>query len=62
MKKLSLLCPICGQEFHHRVKRTWFLKHVLYFMPFRIYYCEGCEKNVYVLVKDQPEMPQKPAW
>ena len=31
-------------------------------MPFKIYFCERCEKNVYVLFKDQPDLINKPAW
>jgi len=62
MKNALLKCPVCTAAFHHRVKRSWFLKHALYFLPIKIYYCEHCEKNVYVLMKDQPAMLDKPAW
>jgi hypothetical protein len=62
MKNSNLFCPLCRQTFHHRVKRSWFLKYALCFMPFRVYFCERCEKNVYVRFKDQPEMSHKPAW
>jgi len=62
MKKSSLLCPLCGQAFHHRVKRPWVLRYALYFMPVKIYFCDHCEKNVYVLIKDLPDLSHKPAW
>jgi len=62
MKKLSLTCPVCTGAFHHRVKRSWFLKHALYFLPIKIYYCEHCQKNVYVLMKDQSAAPGEPEW
>jgi len=62
MKKSTLTCPICGGAFHHRVKRNWFLKHALYFVPIKIYHCGGCEKDVYVLFKDQSGLLDKPSW
>jgi len=62
MKKPSLNCPVCTHTFHHRVKRDWFLKHALYFLPIKIYYCDSCQKNVYVLMKDQSGALDEPAW
>lgn len=55
------MCPVCGDVFHHRAKRSWFFKHVLYFLPFRVYFCQRCEKNVYVLIKDQAGLTQHDA-
>ncbi|MCR8560227.1 hypothetical protein KXD93_21425 [Mucilaginibacter sp. BJC16-A38] len=52
MKQLSLKCPVCAHAFHHRVKRNWFLKHVLFFLPIKIYCCSECKKAVYMVVKD----------
>jgi len=62
MKKCSLTCPVCSHTFHSRVKRNWFLRNVLYFLPIKIYFCNVCEKNVYILVKDQTELLNKPTW
>jgi hypothetical protein len=60
MKTSSLKCPLCAHGFHHRVKRNWFLKYTLFFVPVKIYYCDLCKKNVYVVLTDQPE--KENAW
>jgi hypothetical protein len=62
MRKISLICPLCGGVFHHKVRRNWFLRYALYFIPVKIYFCKRCDKNVYVLIKDQPRLSDKPAW
>ena len=31
-------------------------------MPVKVYFCDRCEKNVYVLIRDQPDLSHKPAW
>jgi hypothetical protein len=62
MKEPSLSCPACACRFHHRVKRNWLLKHALYFLPIKIYYCDNCRKNIYMLMTDQSAVLDKPAW
>ncbi|WP_157799087.1 hypothetical protein [Mucilaginibacter auburnensis] len=52
MKRETLTCPACHQAFHHRTKRSWFMKYVLYFLPFRVYFCDRCDKDVYVLFRE----------
>jgi len=53
MKKCSLKCPVCSAVFYTRVKRNWFIKNALFFLPIKVYYCDHCEKNVYVLVSEK---------
>jgi DNA-directed RNA polymerase subunit RPC12/RpoP len=62
MKTPSLTCPACAHAFHHRVKRSWLLKHAFYFLPIKVYHCNHCEKNVYVLMTDQSAELNKSAW
>lgn len=31
-------------------------------MPFRTYVCERCDKQVYVLVRKQPDLAEKATW
>ncbi len=48
-KRSSLTCPDCHEPFHHRTKRSWFMKNILFFMPFKVYFCDKCDKDVYML-------------
>ncbi|RKR81214.1 hypothetical protein BDD43_1359 [Mucilaginibacter gracilis] len=42
-------CKTCGRDFESRVKRSFFVKKVLFFLPFKKYKCSSCRKQVYVL-------------
>jgi len=61
MKKISLTCPACHQPFHSRTKRSWFIKHILYFLPFKVYFCKCCDKDVYILFQQHQEIQKNAA-
>nr|WP_294792968.1 hypothetical protein [uncultured Mucilaginibacter sp.] len=61
MKRSSLICPACQSSFHHREKRSWFIKHVLFYLPFKVYFCERCSKDVYILFRDHQQSEQTAA-
>ena len=62
MKKCSLKCPVCAENFQHRVSRSWFLRYILFFINVKIYFCNRCKKRVYVLLTDQEVLDHRPVW
>ncbi|BAU52786.1 hypothetical protein [Mucilaginibacter gotjawali] len=58
--KPYLRCPKCTAAFHYRIRRNWFLKYVLFFLPVKIYFCAHCVKKRYVLLSDRGETRYKP--
>jgi hypothetical protein len=55
-----LRCYKCSTVYHYRIKRNWFLKHVLFFLPIKIYFCGHCVKNRYILLTDKGETKYRP--
>ncbi|OOQ60141.1 hypothetical protein BC343_26845 [Mucilaginibacter pedocola] len=51
-KPLSSKCPKCGKHFHHKLHRSWFYKNVLFFIPYKKYFCANCKKAYYIIKKD----------
>jgi hypothetical protein len=60
MNKPSLRCHKCSTVFHYRIRRGWFLKYVLFFLPIKIYFCGHCVKNRYILLSDKNETKYNP--
>jgi hypothetical protein len=58
--KPHLRCYKCGTVYHYRIRRNWFLKYGLFFLPVKIYFCGRCVKNRYVLLTDKHEAKYKP--
>lgn len=58
--KPYLRCSKCATMYHYRVKRGWFLKYVLFFLPVKIYFCARCVKKRYVLLTDKAETRYMP--
>ena len=58
--KPHLRCYKCSTVYHYRIKRGWFLKYVLFFLPIKIYFCGRCVKNRYLLLTDKGEARYKP--
>jgi len=48
-------CRRCNTDFHYQVPRGFVLKHLLGFLPIRIYWCPKCTTNRYVWVGDKAE-------
>jgi DNA-directed RNA polymerase subunit RPC12/RpoP len=47
----SSRCPKCGKYFHHKLHRSWFVKKILAFIPFKKYFCANCKKAYYIIKK-----------
>ena len=60
LTKPSLKCYKCSTVYHYRIKRNWFLKYVLFFLPIKIYFCGHCVKNRYILLSDKRETKYNP--
>jgi len=58
--KPYLRCYKCAAAYHYRVRRNWFLKYVLFFLPIKIYFCGHCVKKRYVLLTNRGETMYKP--
>jgi hypothetical protein len=58
--KPSLRCYRCHTVYHYRIKRHWFVKYVLFFLPVKIYFCGHCVKERYILLTDKGETKYKP--
>jgi competence CoiA-like predicted nuclease len=50
-KYVTYFCPICFEPSHLKVHRNWLLKYLLFFLPVRKYFCDGCKKPFYVNIK-----------
>jgi len=59
-RKPSLKCYKCNSVYHYRLRRNWFFKNLLFFLPFKIYFCGHCVKKRYLLLTDKQEMKYKP--
>jgi len=44
-------CSKCGSPFHFKMRRSWFTKNILFFLPIKKYFCAKCKKSSYILVK-----------
>jgi len=60
LSKPSLRCYKCSTVFHYRIRRGWFLKYVLFFLPIKIYFCGHCVKNRYILLSNRNETKYNP--
>jgi len=58
--KPSLKCYKCSTVYHYRIRRNWFLKYVLFFLPIKIYFCGHCVKSRYILLSDKKETKYNP--
>ncbi|HEY2583626.1 MAG TPA: hypothetical protein VGI43_17580, partial [Mucilaginibacter sp.] len=45
MVKPVLRCYICSTAYHYKVKRSWFVRNVLFFLPIKVYFCGRCVKH-----------------
>jgi hypothetical protein len=59
-EKPDLKCYKCSTVYHYRIKRNWFVKYFLFFLPIKIYFCGRCVKNRYLLLTDKGERRYKP--
>ncbi|MDR3695244.1 hypothetical protein [Mucilaginibacter sp.] len=57
--KPYLRCYKCATVYHYRIRRNWFLKNVLFFLPVKIYFCGHCVKKRYILLTDRGETRYK---
>jgi len=58
--KPALRCYRCSTAYHYKVRRGWFIKNVLFFVPIKIYFCPRCVKNRYVIITTKAEGRYKP--
>lgn len=56
MSYLDYNCRKCSAIFHYQIPRPFILKHILGFLPIRIYWCPKCKKNRYVWIDTSPKM------
>ena len=60
MAKPALKCYKCAGPYHYRIKRSWFLKYIFFFLPIKIYFCGRCVKNRYILLTNKEETKYRP--
>jgi hypothetical protein len=48
MEKALLRCRKCSALFHYSLRRNWFFRYVLFFLPVKVYFCAKCAKKRYV--------------
>jgi len=44
-------CSKCGTPFHFKMRRNWFIKRVLFFLPIKKYFCARCKKSSYIFAR-----------
>lgn len=50
MSQSHPLCPHCGEAYlYSRVRRPWWVKSFLFFLPVKRYSCNQCNKTSYIL-------------
>lgn len=59
LSKPSLRCYRCHSVYHYRIRRGWFLKYVLFFLPIKIYFCGHCVATRYRLLTNKGETRYK---